>query len=265
MVSASIAAAFFMGLTGGVHCLVMCALPCHAIIEQGVPTTKAPTPAPARPADAAAQVVHWQGAPWVHSTHRQHVVRCWRAAGFHAGRWLGYGLVGALVAWAMHGLVWLGQGAALLQPLWMAMHAAMLLWGLVMLVMARQPHWLEGIGLRAWRTLRPWVERRHGHFWLGLAWAGLPCGLLYSALMVAALSDSVWHGFFTMTAFGAGTSLWLLLGQGAWLGGAATVRRSAWPAWQRWGIRIAGLVLVAAASAALTMQAAGAPGAWWCR
>jgi sulfite exporter TauE/SafE len=77
---------------------------------------------------------------------------------------------------------------------------------------------------------------------LGVAWALLPCGLLYSALMVAALAGSVPGGAMVMAVFaiGSGVSLWvgpwLLLrlgrnGRGAWsmrVAGLALVLVSAW-------------------------------------
>ena len=45
----------------------------------------------------------------------------------------------------------------------------------------------------------------------GAAWVALPCGLLQSALVVAALGSSAWEGALVMAcfAFGSGLSLWL--------------------------------------------------------
>ena len=80
---------------------------------------------------------------------------------------------------------------------------------------------------------------------LGLFWSLLPCGLLYSALMVAALTGHAFDGALTMAcfAFGSGISLglapWLLLklkilGDGAWgirLAGLTLSVTSAWALW----------------------------------
>jgi sulfite exporter TauE/SafE len=77
---------------------------------------------------------------------------------------------------------------------------------------------------------------------LGVAWALLPCGLLYSALLVAALAGSAAGGAMVMALFalGSGVSLWagpwLLLrlgqnGRGAWsmrVAGLALMLTSAW-------------------------------------
>jgi cytochrome c biogenesis protein CcdA len=80
---------------------------------------------------------------------------------------------------------------------------------------------------------------------VGVLWAFMPCGLLYSALMVAALTGNVLEGAFTMACFalGSGVSLgfapWMLLklkslGDGAWgirLAGLALVTTSSWALW----------------------------------
>ena len=73
----------------------------------------------------------------------------------------------------------------------------------------------------------------------------MPCGLLYSALMVAALSNDVWSGALVMALFALGSSVslwagpWLLLrlgnlGDGRWgmrLAGLALAGLSAWALW----------------------------------
>jgi sulfite exporter TauE/SafE len=112
---------------------------------------------------------------------------------------------------------------------------------------ARQPPWLDQAGRRLWQRVRAFHER-HGRTapWLvGVLWALMPCGLLYSALMVAALTSSPWEGAGTMALFALGSSvslwagpwLWLrlqTLGDGAWgmrLAGAALFGVSAWGLW----------------------------------
>ena len=80
---------------------------------------------------------------------------------------------------------------------------------------------------------------------LGLLWAFMPCGLLYSALMVAALTGHPLEGALTMACFAMGSALslgvapWMLiklssLGDGAWgirLAGLALSVTSAWALW----------------------------------
>jgi sulfite exporter TauE/SafE len=83
----------------------------------------------------------------------------------------------------------------------------------------------------------------------------MPCGLLYSALMVAALSASAVQGGLIMLAFGAGTAItltvapWLLL---RLRGGASGA----------WGIRLAGLALVLTSGWALWMGITQPSGLW---
>lgn len=73
-------------------------------------------------------------------------------------------------------------------------------------------------------------------FLLGLLWGFLPCGLVMTALLVAAATGTPWGGGLTMLAFGLGT--WpALLGLG-WL-----VRRRTSPAWV-WPRQAAALVIL---------------------
>ena len=74
----------------------------------------------------------------------------------------------------------------------------------------------------------------------------MPCGLLYSALMVAALTGNALEGALTMACFALGSGLslglapWLLLmlkslGDGAWgirLAGLALAITSGWALWR---------------------------------
>jgi sulfite exporter TauE/SafE len=81
---------------------------------------------------------------------------------------------------------------------------------------------------------------------IGGLWAFMPCGLLYSALMVAALTGDVVQGAATMACFAVGSSVslwsgpWLLLQMRRWGDGA-------------WGIRLAGLALAMTSAWALWM------------
>ena len=104
---------------------------------------------------------------------------------------------------------------------------------------------------------------------IGALWALLPCGLLYSALLVAALAGDPVSGAATMALFAVGSGLWLWAGPWLWLrlaacgwraaaGGAARMRGE-------WGIRVAGGTL--AASAAWMLLQGTAPGRTfmaWC-
>lgn len=229
---------FFMGLMGGTHCLVMCAAPC-AVLTGG-------SGAPA----GGAQVVQW----------RPRMGMLQRTASFHLGRLTGYGGAGALAALAMERLAWLSQNSAALRPVWTMLHVLILAWGLLMMMQARQPAWLEGAGRSVWAKVRRLVARPGGLFITGMAWALLPCGLLYTALLTAALSGSVLRGALCMVLFGIGSGVWLVAGPWIWGQVRSHVNRVA----SSWGSRLAGLVLFAMGASALWMDVVHGQPAPWC-
>jgi hypothetical protein len=106
--------------------------------------------------------------------------------------------------------------------------------------------------------MRPWVGARGGLFTAGAVWAFMPCGLLYSALLVASLSGGAKDGAFSMALFAAGS--------GAWLAAAprllAKLRDAANRVREDWGTRISGLLLVIAAVFALWVDLAHRIAAW---
>ncbi|MFO0689943.1 MAG: sulfite exporter TauE/SafE family protein [Myxococcota bacterium] len=97
---------------------------------------------------------------------------------------------------------------------------------------------LERAGQALWRRLSP-LTRRIGRperawqiFAMGMVWGWLPCGLVYSALLLAAGSGEPSTGALAMAGFGLGTLPAVLAASGlaaalARLGGARAVRRSA--------------------------------------
>jgi sulfite exporter TauE/SafE len=204
--------ALLMGLAGGPHCIAMCGAACAGIGQAAAPRTQ-------------------------------------RALlSFQLGRLIGYGLLGLLAAAFMQGLGWLSVHAAALRPVWIMIHVAAIVIGLTLLVLGRQPPWLEGGARRVWARVRAGVGRwgLAAPLVIGLAWALLPCGLLYSALMVAALAGSAINGVAVMLLFAIGSGItlglgpWLLLRFGINSGGA-------------WGMRLAGLALIATAGWGLWM------------
>lgn len=232
---------FLMGLFGGTHCLAMCAAPCGALTGGG-----------RGPSDTAnEQVIHWQPelAP---------VLR--RTLAFHAGRLLGYGVAGALAAFAVDRLAWVGSQSAAIKPIWTLTHVLVIGWGLIMLTQARQPAWLEAAGRTVWSRTRGAANRLHGVFLVGVAWALLPCGLLYTALMTAALSGSAVAGAMCMVLFGLGSGFWLVLGPWAW----RRLRNGLPVPMQEWGARAAGGVLCVLGAWALWMDLVHNQPAPWC-
>lgn len=213
--------ALFMGLAGGPHCVVMCGAACAGIGRAA--------------AERSTQAL------WT----------------FQLSRMVGYSLFGAFAAGSVQGLAWLGTHTAVIRPVWTMFHVAALLLGAMLIWQARQPAWLDGLGQAVWRKARPVLGRlgTKAPVVLGVAWALMPCGLLYSALLVASLSANALEGAAIMALFSAGTSLsltagpWLLLRLRGGRSGA-------------WGIRLAGLALAATSGWALWMGITNPTGLW---
>jgi len=234
-----------MGLAGGSHCLAMCSAPCGALVGQGGAIAGA-----GQSPEGTEQVVRW--APRGGVVHR--------TVAFHAGRLLGYAGAGAAAALAMDSLAWLTQQTTALRPAWTLMHVAVMAWGLMMMVQSRQPAWVEQAGRLVWGRVRPLVGAPGGVLAAGAVWALMPCGLLYSALLVAALSGGALEGALTMALFAVGSGVWLVSGPWAWsrLRSRLNLVRS------EWGTRAAGGMLCAVAAWALWMDLIYKP-SLWCR
>ena len=100
---------------------------------------------------------------------------------------------------------------------------------------------------------------------VGALWTFLPCGLLYSALLVAALTGQAWRGAGVMALFALGSGVSMLLGPWLWLrlrglGGAA--QGGSGRASGDWGVRLAGLALASSAAWALWMGLAHNAAPW---
>ena len=216
-----VVAGLAIGLAGSPHCAAMCAAPCAAI-ERSC--------GGARPARAAAAL--------------------------HLGRLLSYGLAGALVATGAGWMTELAQATNWLRPLWTLLQVAVVVFGLWLLVAGRLPRAVLGPGAAVpMLGPLPAMGLRRGWAWAGTAgllWAAWPCGLLYSALVVAALADGPMAGAAVMLAFALGGGLALLLGRGV----LGRLGRGAGAA--RW----AGAVLVTAGGWAIWQQLTGPSGPW---
>ena len=216
--------ALLMGLVGGPHCVAMCGAACAGLGAGAGSGTRA--------------VLAFQG-----------------------GRIAGYAGAGALAAASMQGLGWLTVQSAALRPLWTFLHVGAMALGLVLLWRAQQPLWLEGLGRWLWKGAQRLGLRSGAAPWLiGILWALLPCGLLYSALMVAALAGNIAGGAALMALFALGTSLSMVAGPWLWLRVAGRkapgVVQFVGPPGRApgdWGVRLAGLALCASAAWALWM------------
>ena len=171
---------------------------------------------------------------------------------YNAGRLLFYCLLG-VVAGATGGLLTGGidVGLLLLRVLAALLVAAL---GLTLLFDWRGLSFLENAGAVLWRRLSPLA--RHvlpsvspaRALEAGFLWGALPCGLVYSAVALAATGGSAASGGLVMLVFGAGTLPALLLAGTS----AATLTR--WK--RRRGLRrVAGAVLLALGLLALVLPA----------
>ncbi|HEU4709258.1 MAG TPA: sulfite exporter TauE/SafE family protein [Methylophilaceae bacterium] len=210
--------ALLMGITGGPHCIAMCGGVCAGLNQQSGSRT---------------------------------------LLNFQVGRILGYATLGGLAAFSVQGIAWLSSHSAALRPLWVFFHVLILAWGVVLVMQARQPLWAERLGKQIWAYIRRASQHRGGIFATGMLWALMPCGLLYSALLIAALNNSAAGGALSMGLFALGTTI--SLQAGPWL-------------WQRLrnkneksGMRLAGLLLIFAAGWALWMDMAHQIALWCAR
>ena len=241
---ALIFSAALMGLAGGAHCLAMCSAACSGV---------------ARACGGA-----------------QHLPAL---AALLLGRLIGYALAGALVAASAVLLGQWGSAGTWLRPLWSMLHLAAIGLGVWLLWAGRQPAWMSALGQGAARQIRSLSLPRaspvafqaspaaavagvglQGQWRLGRAslragllgslWVLLPCGLLQSALLVAALASTPVAGASVMAAFAATSSLSLWAGPALWF---RLVGRDAAARWQQAAIRLAGAMLAAASLWALIM------------
>jgi hypothetical protein len=180
MHSLALGTAFVAGLLGSTHCLAMCG---------GLATALGTLRAGAAPA--------WQ--PWI----------------YQLGRVLSYGIGGSIVGGigAVAGLAFEAAWWGEVLRLGTALVVVFLGLNIALGASSRNP-WLhapERWGAFLWRQLAPAARARLPTrpalraLALGLLWGWLPCGLVYSALLVAALAGSAVGGGATMIAFGLGT------------------------------------------------------------
>ncbi len=229
-----IVSATLLGLAGAPHCAAMCSAPCAAV------TGRQPR----------------------------------HSLAFHLARVGSYALGGAVVASSVAALAGWSQLSPALRPLWVMLHAGAVALGLWLLIQGRQPAWMArfgrvpdlaaggartgtavvagprpsaapgaGLALR-WQGLRG--PARAGA--AGALWVAWPCGLLQSALLVAALGSSAATGAAAMAGFALASAPGLLFGP--WLLQRLLRGQSA-AARERVAVRAAGAMLVLASVWAL--------------
>lgn len=172
-----LAAAFVTGLLGSAHCFGMCAgLSGLFAVNASVASLRAQFP---------------------------------MAVTYNVGRILSYAFLGAVVATV-------GQTVVTAIPNMAA--PVRLVSGLLIVVVGLQVAFgwrflapLESAGAKIWQHIAPAaksllpVTSMPKALGLGLLWGWLPCGLVYSVLLLAATTANGINGALVMTAFGAGT------------------------------------------------------------
>ncbi len=185
---ALIASAAMLGLAGTPHCALMCGAACAAATGR-----------------AGASGQGTASAVWA----------------FHLGRAASYAAGGAVAAGSVGALAALAQLSPALRPVWTLLHAAAFGLGLWLLWQGRQPAWMAHIGRRpkstvalagGWQRIKLPVKATS----VGAMWVAWPCGLLQSALLVSAMSNTVWGGATAMASFALASSGGLLLAPWAW-------------------------------------------------
>lgn len=169
---------------------------------------------------------------------------------FLLGRMLGYALLGAISAMLVSSVAWLSENTAVFRPLWAFTHVAIFAWGLMMLMLGKQPIWVEHAGGRLWQIVQRISQLRMGIFITGVLWALMPCGLLYSALLISSLVANPLHGAFNMLMFATGSAISLLVIPWFWTG----FQQHYQYATDQWGMRIAGLLLLSVSAWAIWMD-----------
>ena len=129
---------------------------------------------------------------------------------YNLGRVLSYSILGLIVA--MLGKQLVDLIPALAGPVRLAAGLIMILVGLQIAFQWRFLGPIENTGAKLWNLVSPLARRLlpvsslPRALGLGLLWGLLPCGLVYSVLLIAATSGEAAYGALTMLAFGAGTT-----------------------------------------------------------
>lgn len=223
-------AAFIVGFLGGVHCLGMCGGIVGALTFNLKP---------------AVQLSWWRTLPY------QLV--------YNSGRISSYVVVGALFGFLGASITSLAQFLPAQQILQTVAGIFMIVLGLYL------GGWWNGVvaveraGTGAWQKIQPLAQKlipvkNLPQAWAyGFVWGWIPCGLVYSMLIMALSSGGATEGAMVMLAFGLGTlpNLMLMgvfafyftrLSQTTWvrqLAGISVILMGLWQFYLAWTIRVA--------------------------
>lgn len=172
-----LAAAFVTGLLGGAHCFGMCAgMSGLFAVNANVASLKSRIPT---------------------------------AIAYNAGRVFSYAFLGAVVA--LVGQAFVDSIPRLAAPVRLASGLLIVIVGLQVAFNWRFLEPVEKAGAKIWNHIAPAakgllpVTSIPKALGLGLLWGWLPCGLVYSVLLLAATTANAVNGGLVMLAFGAGT------------------------------------------------------------
>jgi sulfite exporter TauE/SafE len=177
-----ILAALVVGLLGGVHCLGMCG---------GVVGTLTFNLSPKH------QLSPWRMLPF--------------QLAYNLGRISSYVMIGAIMGGFAAGLTSLAPFLPLQQGLQFVAGVFMILLGIYLAGGWTLIVQVERLGQGVWQRIQPWTQKLTPvktlpQAWLyGMVWGWLPCGLVYSVLIMALSSASASQGALVMLAFGLGT------------------------------------------------------------
>jgi sulfite exporter TauE/SafE len=182
-VQAQFAAAFLIGLLGGVHCVGMCGGVVGAL---------------------AVQMPRRRTALSLHLAYSAGRISSYAAAGAVMGMIGGMGLM-------------FNQILPVQLLLYLLANLVLVALGLYLAGLGDQLVRLESLGAWLWRRIQPYgakvlpADTAGKAFLLGILWGWLPCGLVYSLLASALVSGGAGNGAAVMLAFGLGTLPNLLL------------------------------------------------------
>lgn len=176
MLEISPLAAFLAGLLGGAHCVGMCG-----------------------------------GIVAAMSLHSDAARRLPLYLGYNLGR-LGSYTVAGFIAGSIGSLAFLSERLLPLQTgLFLLAHMMLILLGFYLAGATQAVRWIERAGGALWQRLQPRLTRLlpvrnlRGALLAGALWGWLPCGLVYSVLVMALASGSGAEGALLLFVFGLGT------------------------------------------------------------
>lgn len=180
------------GLSGAVHCAGMCG----GIV--GAMTV------PARQARLTGRVIAIQPAV-VPSSDASMIFM------YNAGRLASYMTAGTMAGAAGGAAKLLGIASILQASTYWLTNLLLVVVGVSLMGRGRMTSRIERIGLPLWRRVQPAIRRLmpadtcQKQFLLGALWGWVPCGMVYTMLLAAAMSGDSASGAMILLAFGIGT------------------------------------------------------------